>query len=185
MKNPMEFFRSLRSENKTEMAMVLEDIEKARKQWQEDHVKTSGSPWDYMSLSTINGDRIWLNPSNQQHLNYGWLTVDDLRDWLNGIPGTVIKSKEHWDELLYMCTIRYTYSIGYDIEHFNLHPTKYLLSVGERLIRDGKTEVGTGFPKRMQLPDKKLSPEMIEAVEGHVKWLIRQDFFEPDRFRQI
>lgn len=176
MKSPKEVFKSLKDMGKTEMAKVLTDLEDAQEQWRKNHPRFAGTPWDYFSLESMHEDRIWLNPGNQQHLNYGWLTVQDLRDWLNGTPGAVIKSKEHWDELLYMCSMSHVFSIGYNLEHFNLHPAKYLLPTGERLIRNGKTEIGTGFPKRMLLPDSKLSPEMIEAVEGHVKWLIHYDF---------
>jgi hypothetical protein len=149
-----------------------------------EHPEGYGTPWDSCNrLEPGEDGGCWLNPNHQQHLKYGWVTADDLRDWLNGVPGKIIMSEEHWNELLYICSGR-GWSVGYDIECFNMHPPKYLLAPGQIFHPiGGEQEVGTGFPKRMQLPKskdgwerQKLSPEMIKVVEGHVKWLILQDF---------
>ena len=170
------------------MSKVLKAIEAAKKAWCNENPQSNETPWDSCNtLEFKDGSKTcWLNPPHQQHLNYGPVTEGDLQDWLDGKVGQIIVSQEKWDELLYMCKSG-TVLIGYELEFFNRHPTKYLLAPGVvRQPGDASTRVvGTGFPNRMQMPKKKgswepqrMSPEMIREVEGHIKWMLRQDFEE-------
>lgn len=162
--------------------LELELLERARSKWRINYPEAHSTPWDSCNKLEFNGqDTCWLNPEHQKHLNAEHISREDLQDWIDGIPGKVIKSKEHWEELLYICRTNTT-MIAYELEHFNMHPIEYLLEPGRHFTGRGKEEVGTGFPKRMQLPKKKdsfaprkMSPEMIKAVEGHIKWLITED----------
>jgi len=161
---------------------IVKKIRAKAEDWRKTHPGMS-SPWDAHSLDKQDpkDKTIWLNPGNQQHLNCGWMTAEDLQDWLDGKPGRVIKSQEHWDELLFMCKSGMACLIGYDLEYFNLFPTEYLLHPGQRL-QDGETiRVGTGLPSKLMLAAKKyeypkMNPVLIRMVEGHTKWMVR-DYF--------
>lgn len=140
------------------------------------------TPWD--SCNPLNLDskgKIFLNPSHQDYLNFGYFTAKEIADWLKGKPGAIIKSQEHWDELCYMCKTG-TFGIAQELRYFNLHPAKYLLAPGQILTKDDKVEVGVGLPNEMQLPPtndgrpRRMTPEFIKVVEGHIKYLVREDF---------
>lgn len=139
------------------------------------------NPWGsitQMSLDHAEDDRIFLNPEHQQHLKSGWLEAQDILDWMEGKPGKVIRSEEHWNELLYICGMG-AESIYYHLKHFNLHPIEFIFAPGRvQRTREGVQKVGKGFPKKMQDPKTKLlTPEMVKAVECHIKWFYK-DWFE-------
>ena len=153
---------------------VLQDL---NNRWQEQFPNTGSTPWSSCNELIKNREGLYfLNPNNQQHLESGWMTEQDLKDWANGIPGKIITSQEHWDELLYICKTG-TDCIGWDIEHFNMYPPEYLLAPGQVYHPiGGERQVGIGLPQRKQCPKRgwvvqKMSPELIMAVEKHVKYV--------------
>lgn len=181
-------------------------LKEKREKWHKKYPEAHQSPWD--CFHPLNFDKktppgcpigeavektAWLNPHHQQHLSYGTFSERDFREWINGIPGKIIKSQEHWDELCYLCRTN-TFGIALHLPFFNMHPIKYLLSPGQVFQPGDRStrEVGTGLPKRLQLPidktapwkPRKLSPELIEAVEGHIKYLIKKDIEDQLVFRQ-
>ena len=135
---------------------IVKKINKKDTQWKKDHPHRL-SPWSATSFSTISGERIWLNPEHQNYLNYGWKTESELEEWLNGIPGKIIKSQEHWDELLYIETYGLN-SVAYLLKHFNNYPAEFCKP--------------NGFPKVKQT-NGKLTRKMIQCVESYVKWLYK------------
>lgn len=145
-----------------------------KKDWEKLHPNCSSSPWNVFSFEKVCKGKdddllIWLNPSHQTHLNAGWLCEQDIQDWLEGKSGRVIKSQKLWDELIWLCTLPFDSTgvlIGYQLHFFNRFPAEYLLST-------------KNFPKKMQVGekgDKRLSPEMIETVEKHIKYLMIDDY---------
>lgn len=98
-------------------------LEKARKNWCK-HYNVSSTPFDSFALvpkgDSVDTISIWLNPKNQAHLNSGWISFKDIEDWVEGLPGAVIKSREHWEELKYMCAHKGypIHSIAYNLPFF-------------------------------------------------------------------
>lgn len=103
-------------------------------EWRNDH-QCHSSPWDYYALS-VRGRKgkddfnIWLNPSNQKYLDSNWITLKDVEKWIDGKPGKIIKSKDLWDELKYICSGPAIYAIAGDIKYFShAEPKFYNVSV--------------------------------------------------------
>ena len=135
---------------------IVKKINKKDIKWKSDHPYSRFSPWSAISLSKISGEKIWLNPEHQDYLNYGWKTESELEEWLNGIPGKIIKSQEHWDELLYIETYDLN-SVAYLLKHFNNYPAE---------------SCELNFPKIKQI-NGKLTKKMIQCVEGYIRWLYK------------
>lgn len=77
-------------------------LESRDREWRKKYPFCHETPWSYFALAPQGGrDTVWLNPRHQQHLNSGHLTLADIADWANGIPGKVIRSKEKWEDLLW------------------------------------------------------------------------------------
>ena len=64
-------------------------------------------PWAYMALSPKKMSKhtekksahpywYWLNPHNQQHVNFGWYTVEEIEQWLDE-KGPI--PKDNWRDL--------------------------------------------------------------------------------------
>ena len=155
---------------------AIKAIKEKKQTWAKEHPLCSRTPWGAMSLSEISGDRVWLNPEAQSYLRFGWMTEKDLEDWLNGVPGKIILSKEHWEELTYMETYG-LHRVSHLLKHFNGYKAEYCLAPGQRFIQDGKTLIGKGFPKKMQKRGQDeydtLTSSMVKCVEGQIKWMYK------------
>ena len=203
---PKDHMQKVADEHKAQLAVdARRDAMPAYKAWKakkEEWAKLHpgcDSPWTACSFSTARlasdtGELIiWLNPDHQQHCNFGWLNEAAIWDWVNGIPGAVIKSKELWDELNWMCLHQYSFSVGYELHLYNRHPAEYLLDPGQVYQpdwNDPKTrQVGKGFPKKMLMAGsdkwdrKRLTPEMVKVVEGHIKWKLLEDYRKQVQYR--
>lgn len=156
-------------------------------EWKAAHPGADDTPWDacFLGEPTPNGLglKFWLNPDHQSHLNANWITEKDVMDWVEGKPGAVIKSKELWDELNWMCSgVSYRTSlIGYNLHKFNRHPAQWKRPKGDGYYEkdhygeDKYWYDGENMPKKALTKDKKLTPEFIKYVEQHVKAICIQD----------
>lgn len=100
-----------------------------RSEWRTNH---SGhrTPWDAICLKpeSRKGKKdfvMWLNPGHQQHLFWGRVTMKDVENWIDGKVGTIIKSKELWDELLFICSGAHMMSMVYDLPYFTKEKAKF------------------------------------------------------------
>ena len=54
-----------------------------------ERLKAAGKKYFALSprwVDKANGEfHFWLNPADQSHNNYGWMTLQDLEDWINGV----------------------------------------------------------------------------------------------------
>ncbi len=51
-----------------------------------DLLKSKGRRWYAMSPARQEDGthKVWLNPEDQENNNYGWFTIEDLRQWADG-----------------------------------------------------------------------------------------------------
>ncbi len=130
------------------------------------------TPYDALALvpkgDSISDISIWLNPCHQSHLNCGWLSFKDIDNWIDGVPGAVIKSCEHWDELKYICSRK-----GYSVR-----------SIANSLpyfVGDCNQEIALPTnPNDMSVQLKpcakgKLSKDTIRRIASVVKYEVRSD----------
>jgi hypothetical protein len=75
-------------------------------EWRKKYPFAHGTPWEYFALSPQGGsEKVWLNPHHQQHLSFGWISQQDVQDWVDGKVGAVIRSQEDWDDLCWECSV--------------------------------------------------------------------------------
>jgi len=165
-------------------------------QWKKDH-PNAATPWDYIFLGNprFNNEgklSLWLNPNHQDHLNANWIDEQDIQDWCDGKVGAVIKSEALWDELCNAeCKNANLSSISYRLKHFRGVTRSHLLTPNDVYCPDGEImQRGTGFPRKMQVRDpvtgmKRLTEEMINAVEAYIKWEYYRDFRDQIQYRGV
>lgn len=171
------------------MQQIVDKIIQAQKDWRKRYPHSWMTPWDaiYLKVETReDGSRyIGFNPSNQQHINSWPATVEAMQDWLDGkvTEKGLIKSQEHWDELLWICrTGGGAVLMGYEIEYFNGYKPEYLMAPGQVFYHDGVRIEGKGLPKKMLKKAKGrwgyrevMTRPLVEAVEKYIKWIYKKD----------
>jgi hypothetical protein len=96
IKTDLDHIRLTKAASKTKIKIKLDKARAAR-------VNKSGrSTFGYYALSPswLKSDReskhpvmFWLNPMDQQDNNYGWFTVEELEQWIQG-KGPIPKTQE-------------------------------------------------------------------------------------------
>lgn len=77
------------------------DLRVKSRQWK-DLYNTSFSPYDIHVLD----QKGFLNPGNQNYLNFGYMEKENIENWLKDkYDSIVFKSKEHMEELYFLCKI--------------------------------------------------------------------------------
>ena len=116
---------------------------------------TKSTPWDDYSLDFYeleSNDRVWLNPSNQNWLNSGSYTEEELRLWLDG-KGPIVSGD--WDELVFL--LKNNLKLGW------FYRNEYLWN---------KPEI---IPSRRYEPNVKPFTnfnDSIDRIESHIKQCI-------------
>lgn len=145
---------------------IIKEVKAKQKEWREQYPKSMNTPWDYFALSPRSVDDenteydfvFWLNPRHQDVLHSGWFTVEDVKDWLNE-EGKIIG--EGWDRLKFECKNGPFYAFTYEYEHYNFYSIRHM-----RTWRKDNYD-------HTKLLKTKLDNDMIEKVEGHIKWIIK------------
>jgi hypothetical protein len=156
-------------------------------EWKKTH---SGSylstPWDHYALSSprIQGLGLvyWLNPAHQNAINSGWVNDKDIWEWVHGIPGKIIMSKELWDEVIYECSVPKVGIISYNLHRFNMYEPKYQPGPGSYVRGEGDTRIkGTKMPKALN-KDNTLTEAFIKYVEQHLLYWYLNEYEEQLRY---
>ena len=145
---------------------IVDRVKAKQKEWREQYPNSMDTPWDYFALSpkettdenTAYDFVFWLNPRHQQDLMFGWVTVEDLEDWINE-KGRIIVG--NWDSVKFECKSQPFYAFKYAYEEYNFHPTRHMRTWAKDQRFTGK------------LLKTKLDNDMVEKIEGHIKWIIK------------
>lgn len=140
----------------------LKDLLRKRNQEWRELYGTSSAPWEFIALSPrlgLTGLTYWLNPGNQQHINYGWYKKKDILQFLDG-KGPIPKSQDHFKHLQMLTKIDRNYCIShYRIKHYNRYPRK------NRDWRDPKKNIIEAVKKG------ELTKKAIKDIEISIKGL--------------
>jgi hypothetical protein len=124
IKGYLKGLRNISRKEKKVFLNLIEEVDRKDQEWKEKYPDTFNSPWSYFSFDNLHVDdnnvlRIWLNPANQQYINFGWLNANDILRWINLTPGFV---KEP-EVLKWKCKRNINSFILYHIEQddFNLY----------------------------------------------------------------
>ena len=86
------------------------------------HYGTIHSPYDTIIYTKAG----WLNPGNQSYVNYGYMEEKNIKNWLDDLYDPVIfKSKKHYKELYFLCSIPHMMYINILYEEFLNIEAKY------------------------------------------------------------
>lgn len=104
-------------------------------------------PMNDLRESEINGEvRMWLNPHCQHCFNFGWFTIQDFYDWMNGTGAIVMgntpeQKKKFWDVAVFESQHEMAWSIGYYKKYFDLIDDTYHpeMKPGYGFYREAKT----------------------------------------------
>jgi hypothetical protein len=94
-----------------EKSKAFKLLEKKADEWREKYPASHDTPFSYIALCP-HGTAYWLNPAHQQHLHWGYVTIQDIDDWANERVGTVIRDLDVWEDLKLKCRLPFvTYGI--------------------------------------------------------------------------
>lgn len=161
-------------------------FDRKRTEWRELY-NSDDSPWDYYAMSPRLNEygkvSYWLNPGQQQHLNFGWYSKEELLEWLEG-KGPVPMSQDHWKHLTLITKIKRNFCMStYNTEHYNLY----------QKCRSNETNPAI----QKAIVNGKLDKKAIEAIESMVKSYCSEfprysrDYFgsieptKPESFREL
>lgn len=137
-KMPEEFKQSLLESdvdnvnlrNADDATGIKQAFQDKRDAWKKQYPHSFHTPWDYMALTPrwANKEKTevkyWLNPSVQSLVNYGWYTVDDLKDWLNEVPNEIVP-EANWPKLKWECKDKNFSRLSYEYPEFFDYEPKY------------------------------------------------------------
>lgn len=136
---------------------IIQKIKEKQQEWKHQYPQSLHSPWDYYGLSPQwdddEGIMFWLNPAHQNELGSDFVTISDLEDWLEG-KGKIIKG--NWNKLQFECKNSELNFIEHAYQYFTGKPCKHWT----KNILHGSFK-------------NKLDKNMIDVIEGHVKWIIK------------
>lgn len=152
-------------EKKVEKSGILNKLSSKQKEWREKHPQAMNTPWSYFALSPkfkSNKDSVydfvfWFNPCHQDEMPSGHITVEDIEDWIEEKGRLVNKD---FEKVKFECKNGPFYSFDSSCKYFNFYPTCYL----------GDFRSAYSHKKLLKL---KLDDDVIEKIEGHIKWIIK------------
>lgn len=173
LKADLEKIETLREDDRTG---IKEKLAKKQSEWQESHPHCFHTPWSYIALSPrIHDDdwptqhRVvyWLNPDNQDLVNYGWYTVEELEDWISEKPNNIV-SAENWPKLKWQCKHHLFSMLKYEYKDFLPVSPEYYSST-----HNGKTVI-------------KIEPDNVkqnlEVIVQHILMLYCRDIKDQIEF---
>ena len=148
-------------------------------EWKKRYPFVWHTPWSFIFLGKFNGEIAWLNPENQKHIKYGWITLQDIKDWVDEKPGKIIPDKGTFENL------KFELSIPLNLWAFNpinasvyrQHFKGVSLNYSEETGYGWKKIVPYGYKKKNSSNYHPLSDQAIKVIESHIKHLIVDDLF--------
>jgi hypothetical protein len=131
---------------------IKKELEEKQNQWHQEHPHSFDSPWNYIALRPHFTEKrslmYWLNPSNQKLVNFGWYTVEQLREWLNEEPNEIV-SEENWPKLKFFCRHTNIHSLIYSYKEFflGIKPDCMLDNCNKKIIRNTPKYYNEDFNK--------------------------------------